>query len=244
MYWLGGFTYPTGFLTAVLQTAARKGNISIDTLLWDFLVSNTDEKDITQPPRDGVYIKGMFLEGAAWDHQGGCLCEPRPMELIVPMPLIQFKPVESKKKQTKGTYSCPCYLYPIRTGAVAAAHSWSRSPPLRGPATVGNHRGCNTQPLAHSPALPPPPRGSRRFASDGAGRYERAAVFYDIGRPEVGQRRSVLLDQTRHRDSTHARVLSAAELALAPGSQVPAAGAAAPDSIVVFGCHADSDGAS
>jgi len=79
-------------------------------------VSNTEEKDITQPPRDGVYIKGMFLEGASWDHQAGCLAEPRPMELIVSMPIIQFKPVESKKKAVKGTFSCPCYLYPVRTG--------------------------------------------------------------------------------------------------------------------------------
>jgi len=116
VYWLGGFTYPTGFLTAVLQTSARKNNVSIDGLSWDFLVSNTEEKDITQPPRDGVYIKGMFLEGASWDHQAGCLAEPRPMELIVSMPIIQFKPVESKKKAVKGTFSCPCYLYPVRTG--------------------------------------------------------------------------------------------------------------------------------
>ena len=27
-FWLSGFTFPTGFLTAVLQTAARKNNVS------------------------------------------------------------------------------------------------------------------------------------------------------------------------------------------------------------------------
>jgi dynein heavy chain len=45
-----------------------------------------------------------------------CLCEPQPMELIVPMPIILFKPMDNKKRAQKGVYSCPLYLYPIRTG--------------------------------------------------------------------------------------------------------------------------------
>ncbi len=35
------------------------------------------------------------------------------------MPIIHFKPVESKGKTTKkdqNKYHCPCYVYPIRTG--------------------------------------------------------------------------------------------------------------------------------
>ena len=39
------------------------------------------------------------------------------MELVLPMPIFLFKPVENKKKSTKGIYSCPMYLYPIRTGS-------------------------------------------------------------------------------------------------------------------------------
>jgi dynein heavy chain len=38
------------------------------------------------------------------------------MELIVPMPIIHFKPVENKKKSSRGMYNCPLYLYPVRTG--------------------------------------------------------------------------------------------------------------------------------
>lgn len=29
LFWLSGFTFPTGFLTAVLQTAARKNNVGL-----------------------------------------------------------------------------------------------------------------------------------------------------------------------------------------------------------------------
>lgn len=98
VYWLAGFTYPTGFLTAVLQTTARRNGIPIDTLGWEFSVVNVDEGDISAPPKEGVYVKAMFLEGGGWDFANGCLCEPDPMELIVAMPIIHFKPTEGKKK--------------------------------------------------------------------------------------------------------------------------------------------------
>ena len=39
------------------------------------------------------------------------------MELVLPMPIILFKPVENKKKNLKGIYSCPLFLYPVRTGS-------------------------------------------------------------------------------------------------------------------------------
>ena len=39
------------------------------------------------------------------------------MELIYPMPIIHFKPVENKKAAKKGIYICPLYLYPLRTGS-------------------------------------------------------------------------------------------------------------------------------
>lgn len=58
----------------------------------------------------------MCVAGAGWDFEAGSLREPNPMELIVPMPVLHFKPVENKKKAGKGVYACPLYMYPIRTG--------------------------------------------------------------------------------------------------------------------------------
>lgn len=69
VYWLGGFTYPTGFLTAVLQTTARRNSIPIDTLSFEYSVVNVE---VTQPPREGVYIRGMFLEGGWRAGEWGC----------------------------------------------------------------------------------------------------------------------------------------------------------------------------
>ena len=62
-------------------------------------------------------MKGLFLEGAGWEPENSCLTEPKAMELVLPMPIFLFKPVENKRKSTKGIYSCPMYLYPIRTGS-------------------------------------------------------------------------------------------------------------------------------
>jgi len=116
VFWLTGFTYPTGFLTAMLQTTARKNGIAIDTLSWEFPVINQDEENFTAAAKEGSYIKGMFLEGARWDYDKGHLQDARPMELFCPMPIIHFKPVENKKAMKKGFYACPVYMYPVRTG--------------------------------------------------------------------------------------------------------------------------------
>lgn len=116
-FWLPGFTYPSGFLTAVLQTCARTNGVAIDALSWEFPVLQHNEvSQITTYPKEGVYVSGLYVEGACWNFTGGFFEEPRPMELISVMPIIHFKPIEGKRKTTKGFYSCPVYMYPIRTG--------------------------------------------------------------------------------------------------------------------------------
>jgi dynein heavy chain len=114
MHWLAAFTFPTGFLTAVLQKTARKNNIPVDALTWEFNVFQSEESSIDSGPKEGVYIRGLYLEGASWDNKNGCLKDSNPMELTTPLPLIHMKPVENKKKSMKGLYVCPLYYYPIR----------------------------------------------------------------------------------------------------------------------------------
>lgn len=54
--------------------------------------------------QDGVWIKGLFLEGAGWDKRTSCLVDSRAMELVHPMPTIHFRPVEGKRRSTKGWF--------------------------------------------------------------------------------------------------------------------------------------------
>ncbi|XP_018342049.1 PREDICTED: dynein heavy chain 2, axonemal [Trachymyrmex septentrionalis] len=116
LFWLAAYTFPTGFLTAVLQTSARLWNVSIDSLSWEFTVVSTDESAIIEPPVEGVYVRSIFLEGAGWDKENGILIEPAPIQLVYNMPVIHFRPVEQVKKKVKEFYSCPCYYYPQRSG--------------------------------------------------------------------------------------------------------------------------------
>jgi len=44
VYWMSGFSYPTGFLTAILQTAARANAVSVDVLSWEFTTLPADVK--------------------------------------------------------------------------------------------------------------------------------------------------------------------------------------------------------
>lgn len=116
VFWLPAFTYPTGFLTALLQTTARKNGLAIDSLSWEFPIITQPVASVTQYPKEGAYVHGFSLEGARWDFENACLAEPLPMELYSSMPIIHFKPVDNKKKVSKGIYICPIYMYPVRTG--------------------------------------------------------------------------------------------------------------------------------
>ncbi|XP_074244239.1 dynein axonemal heavy chain 2 isoform X4 [Saimiri boliviensis] len=102
IFWLSGFTFPTGFLTAVLQSSARQNNISVDSLSWEFIVSTVDDSNLVYPPKDGVWVRGLYLEGAGWDRKNSCLVEAEPMQLVCLMPTIHFRPAESRKKSAKG----------------------------------------------------------------------------------------------------------------------------------------------
>lgn len=70
VHWISAYTYPTGFTTGLLQKFARKDDKSppIDKLDFDFIPTPRPEADITDHPPVGAYIKGLFLEGAKWNH--------------------------------------------------------------------------------------------------------------------------------------------------------------------------------
>lgn len=92
IFWISGFSFPTGFTTALHQQASRKYNKPIDQFAWQFSFER-DSGSITSPAKEGAYISGLFLEGAKWDNDKNCITEPEPMKLYYRMPIIQFKPV-------------------------------------------------------------------------------------------------------------------------------------------------------
>lgn len=116
--WLGGLLYPGGYLTALLQAYARRNNLAVDSLKFDFVFLPSDGS--LPPIKDGAYIHKLFLEGGKWDFASGRLVDSDPMILNYPMPVVHFRPVDkSTKPSPKASYyNCPCYFYPVREGTV------------------------------------------------------------------------------------------------------------------------------
>jgi len=118
-YWVSGFFFPQAFLTGTLQNYARKYQVAIDTVDFNFLVQKSFGNDIAKRPDDGVYIYGLFLEGARWDALEHCLAESQPKELFVDFPAIHLTPQVNRKPPTEGVYSCPCYKTTVRAGLLS-----------------------------------------------------------------------------------------------------------------------------
>uniref|UniRef100_A0A8C2DP94 Dynein, axonemal, heavy chain 5 like n=1 Tax=Cyprinus carpio TaxID=7962 RepID=A0A8C2DP94_CYPCA len=123
-FWLTGFFNPQGFLTAMRQETTRM-NLSkgwaLDTVVLLNDVTRMMKEDVTAPPPGdvgGVYIYGLFLDGAGWDKKNAKLTESSPKVLFTPLPVVHVFAVSSTtetKKPPINLYSCPVYKKPRRT---------------------------------------------------------------------------------------------------------------------------------
>ncbi|KAA6392755.1 MAG: putative dynein heavy chain [Streblomastix strix] len=100
---LPGFFFPQSFLTGVLQMHSRKTQIPIDTLIFrchveDQLQKNNTDQMPLSIPISGVYIHGLFLEGAQWDIEEHVISESERGILSVQMPTIWLEPVTESQK--------------------------------------------------------------------------------------------------------------------------------------------------
>ncbi|CAJ0928426.1 unnamed protein product [Ranitomeya imitator] len=67
--WLAGFFNPQSFLTAIMQSMARKNEWPLDKMTLQCDVTKKNREDFSSPPREGAYVHGLFMEGARWDTQ-------------------------------------------------------------------------------------------------------------------------------------------------------------------------------
>jgi len=121
-FWMSGLFYPQGFLTGVKQTYARKHELEINKLDFSFKCLEWQEKEmVPEPPMDGVYVYGLFLEGAKLDRKKKSLAEQSPGELYWKMPVIWFLPmlIEEMVKPKHPPYISPCYKTSLRQGVLS-----------------------------------------------------------------------------------------------------------------------------
>jgi dynein heavy chain len=136
VYWVSGFFFTQAFITGTLQNYARKYSRPIDKVEFDFrvLTANEMEMSTTLKPKDGAYIKGLFMEGARWDAEQHVIAESHPRELFVQMPTLHLNPgdktsipvVRGIPEQYTGSldgtalvYMCPVYKTSFRQGTLS-----------------------------------------------------------------------------------------------------------------------------
>jgi dynein heavy chain len=118
-YWMPGLFFPQGFLTGVLQTHARQYKIAIDKLAFAFEILGAEgAEDIDAKPDDGVYIYGLFLDGARWDRETALIADQLPAKMAETMPVLWFKPQEDYKPDPE-EYQAPCYKTSVRAGTLS-----------------------------------------------------------------------------------------------------------------------------
>ncbi|KAG5316099.1 DYH5 protein, partial [Acromyrmex insinuator] len=118
VFWMTGFFNPQGFLTAMRQevTRAHKG-WALDSVVLQNVITRYNKEDIKNQPQEGVYVHGLFLEGASLDRKAGKLVESRPKVLYEQMPVIYIFAINTTAGKDPKLYECPIYRKPQRTDA-------------------------------------------------------------------------------------------------------------------------------
>merc|ERR1719238_1092069 len=142
-FWLTGFFNPQGFLTSMKQEVTRQrkaqawslDEVEYTTDVLKEVIPGDDgriEGKAVSPPAEGVYVHGLYLEGAGWNRGERRLEDSSPKELYYQFPLLHVSAISTavdrdrpggvgggKAKQDLATlektaFHCPVYKYPKR----------------------------------------------------------------------------------------------------------------------------------
>ncbi|KPI94919.1 Dynein heavy chain 8, axonemal [Papilio xuthus] len=124
-FWMTGFFNPQGFLTAMRQevTRAHKG-WALDMVALHNDVTKYIYEEIKAPPPEGVYVHGVFLDGAGWDRRNSRLCESTLKVLYAALPVIHVYAINSTAPKDPKLYQCPVYKKPCRTDLTFITPLW------------------------------------------------------------------------------------------------------------------------
>ena len=134
-YWLPGFANGQGFLTAMLQEVTRaRDKWALDDVVMFTEVTKFEESDVREPPAEGIYIHGLYLEGCTWSKKEMSLVDSPPKLLVSPLPVLFITGVQrAQKKVDYMTYECPVYFRfdPRKRGMTAAQPNFMFAPDIK-----------------------------------------------------------------------------------------------------------------
>lgn len=89
----------------------------LDSVILDneVLKNFKDDARLQLAAKDGVYVYGLYLEGAAWDVKSSHLTELLPKQLFAQLPIIHIYATDSLEKKKTQVYECPVYKRWCRT---------------------------------------------------------------------------------------------------------------------------------
>ena len=114
-----------------MQSTARKNELPLDKMCLVCEVTKKCKEEMTQPPKEGACIHGLYMEGARWDINTNAIGESFLKDLYPLMPVMLIKAVTQDKaevlwflfftpydpgyllyfliSQNRNMYDCPVY---------------------------------------------------------------------------------------------------------------------------------------
>jgi len=74
---------------------------------------------VNEAPNDGVYVYGLFLDGARWSDKKSVLQESKSKQLFDAMPVIHMLPIKKTDLKLESVYLCPLYKTAERRGTLS-----------------------------------------------------------------------------------------------------------------------------
>ncbi|XP_011803966.1 PREDICTED: dynein heavy chain 10, axonemal [Colobus angolensis palliatus] len=117
--WLSGLHIPESYLTALVQATCRKNSWPLDrSTLFTQVTKFQDADEVNERAGQGCFVSGLYLEGADWDIEKGCLIKSKPKVLVVDLPILKIIPIEAHRLKLQNTFRTPVYTTSMRRNAM------------------------------------------------------------------------------------------------------------------------------
>ena len=87
-----------------------------DVVMVSEVTKIPDVSGVREPPAEGVYIHGLYLDGVGWNLRHNKLCDAESKQLYQPLPVMHVTAVLSNERKALGFFKAPCYKVAKRTG--------------------------------------------------------------------------------------------------------------------------------